>query len=124
MSSDFTSIAPGFTGSNITIVNQLSKQHYQIEIASDRPTDVRRALDSFHGTILTAIVRRGLFEQGDMHQMIRRSLASDLKEAIEFFEQANANDDDGIVKGPSLDEDVLEELRNRLAELEGTRVTV
>jgi hypothetical protein len=124
MSSDFNSIAPDFEGSKITLINHLSDQHFQMEVASDRATDVQRALDSFHGTIQTAIVRRGLFERGDLHQMVQRSLASDLEESIEFFEKANTRDNDGIIKGPSLDEDVLEELRHRLAELNGTQVTI
>lgn len=123
MSSDFNSIAPGSEGSKITLVNHLSGQHFQIEVASDRASDVLKALDSFYGAIQTAIVHRGLFERGDLHQMTQRSLASDLRESIEFFEEANAREDDGIIKGPSLDEDVLDELRDRLAELKGTRVT-
>ncbi|MCU4971144.1 hypothetical protein OB955_00125 [Halobacteria archaeon AArc-m2/3/4] len=110
--SDFTSIVPDGKNSNISVINRIGPQHFEIEVVSERPTDVQSSLDSVYGAVTTAIVRRGLLEQGELHLMIKQSLESDLEEMIEKFENADP-DEVALVKGPAIPEGVLDEFRDR-----------
>lgn len=110
--SDFISIVPDRNSSNISVINRIDPQHFEIEVVSERPTDVQSSLDSFYGAVTTAIVRRGLLEQGELHLMIKQSLESDLEEMIEKFENADP-EEVPLVTVPAIPERVLDEFRNR-----------
>lgn len=109
---DFTSIVPDGTNSNISVINRIGTQHFEIEVVSERPTDVQSSLDSVYGAITTAIVRKQLLERGELHSMIEQSLESELEEMIEEFENMNS-EDVPLVAGPPIPEGVLDEFRNR-----------
>lgn len=111
---DFTSVEH-HNGSKITIVNQVSDRHFEIEVISDRPTDVLRALDGFYAAVKTAIVRKRLFEEGRLNSWTKRELRSDLEELIKEFEEKNKKDH-GFLTGPALPEDVLGKFQERLSQ--------
>lgn len=110
--SDFTSVIPDGENPNISVINQIGPQHFEIEVVSERPTDVQSSLDMFYGAVTTAIVRRGLLEQDELHLGIKQSLELDLEEMIEKFEDANP-EEVPIVTVPAIPEEVLDEFRNR-----------
>lgn len=109
---DFTSIVPNWETSNISVINQIGPQHFEIEVVSERPTDVQSSLDSVYGAVTTAIVRKGLLEQRELHLLIKERLESDLEEMIEEFENANP-EEVPLLTGPAIPEGVLDEFRNR-----------
>ncbi|SEP15515.1 hypothetical protein SAMN05216388_103828 [Halorientalis persicus] len=111
---DFTSIVPGGGNSNISVINRIGPQHFEIEVVSERPTDVQSSLDLVYGAVTTAIVRRALLERGELHYMTEQSLESNLEEMIEDFENADP-EEMPLVTGPAIPEEVLDEFRNKQA---------
>ena len=112
---EFTSITPEGNSSNISVINRIGPQHFEIEVVSERPTDVQDGLDSFYGAVTTAIVRKRLLEQGELHLGIKKSLESDIEEMIEELE-ALGPEDVPIVTAPAVPDGVLDEFRNRVSQ--------
>lgn len=73
---------------------------------------MQSSLDSLYGAVTTAIVRRGLLEQDELHLMIKQRLESDLEEMIEKFENADP-EEMPLLTGPAIPQGVLDEFRNR-----------
>lgn len=98
--------------SNISVINRIGPRHFEIEVVSERPTEVQSGLDSVYGAVTTAIVRKRLLEKGELPSMIEQGLESDLEEMIEKFENLDS-EDVPLVTAAAIPEEVLDEFRNR-----------
>lgn len=108
----FNSIVPDYKSSNISIINRIGPQHFEIEIVSEKPTEIQTSLDSVYGAVTTAIVRRRLLEQDELHLMTKQDLKSDLEKMIGEFENANS-EEESTMAGPAISEEVVDEFSKR-----------